>query len=184
MDKKIVILTGSPRRRGNSARLAGALDSALREEGDRTVRFDTAQLTIGGCRACGGCYSKGKPCLFDRDDFNRIAGEIETADGFALVTPVYWYTFPAQLKAVIDRFYAFWNAKHLFTGKECALVACCADAPVETFDGMLYAWRESIALLQGENLGETLFPGLSGLEAVSPTEADEKMRLLARKFQA
>ena len=183
MKKKIVILTGSPRKSGNTAMLAEALTKALEAGQNEVVRFDTAFMNIGGCRACGGCYSRGKPCVFDGDDFNRIASEIESADGLVLVTPVFWYSFPSHIKAAIDRFYAFWGGKHLFTGKKCALVACCADKPIETFDGMVYSYRQSIALLQGENAGEVLLPGLGAAGAVQSTDGLKKMRLLAQRFE-
>ena len=53
---------------------------------------------IKGCKACKACYSKGAACVFD-DDFNEIAPLMENADVIVMATPVYWYTFPAQLKA-------------------------------------------------------------------------------------
>lgn len=139
MKKKIVILTGSPRKHGNTAILAEALTEALEAGQNEVIRFDTAFMNIGGCRACGGCYSGGQPCVFDADDFNRIASEIEVADGLIFVTPVFWYSLPSHIKAVIDRFYAFWVGKRLFAGKKCALVSCCADKLIETFDGLVYS---------------------------------------------
>ena len=59
MKKKIVILTGSPRKHGNTAILAEALTEALEAGQNEVIRFDTAFMNIGGCRACGGCYSGG-----------------------------------------------------------------------------------------------------------------------------
>ena len=56
MAKKIVLLTGSPRRKGNTAQMADALTAALEEKGCRVVRFDTAFLPLGGCRDCRACY--------------------------------------------------------------------------------------------------------------------------------
>lgn len=183
MNKKIVILTGSPRRHGNSSVLADALTEGLEKNGNKVLRFDTAFMNIGGCRACQGCYSKGTPCIFNQDDFNTIASKIETADGLIIATPVYWFSFPAQIKAAIDRFYSFLIGKHLFTGKKCALISCCADQPLETFDPVISSYRESIALLQGENIGEILFPGISKVGDIKNTNMSEKLQPIIHAFQ-
>ena len=111
MAKKIVLLTGSPRRKGNTAQMADTLAAALEEKGCRVVRFDTAFLPLGGCRDCRACYRGEGACAFGGDGFNDIARELETADGLVLAAPVYWYTFPAQIKHVIDRFVSLYNAK-------------------------------------------------------------------------
>ena len=42
-------------------------------------------------------------------DFNSMVPVIEEADVVVFATPLYWYTFPAQLKAVIDKFFALYN---------------------------------------------------------------------------
>ena len=84
MAKKIVLLTGSPRRKGNTAQMADALAAALEEKGCRVVRFDTAFLPLGGCRDCRACYRGEGACAFGSDGFNDIARELETADGLVL----------------------------------------------------------------------------------------------------
>lgn len=176
----VVLLTGSPRRNGNSFRLAERLSSELEALGAEVTRFDSAFLEVSGCKACGKCYSSGKPCIFDHDDFNTIAQAIERASGLVLITPVNWFAFPAKLKAVIDRFYAFWCGKHLFTGKKCVLIAVCADEPIQTFEGMLFSYRESIALLQGENMRELLLPGIQGLDQVDLPDVQAEMKKIAK----
>lgn len=181
MTKKLVILTGSPRRNGNSAAMAEAFIRAAEGRGFRVVRFDTAFMNIRDCRACGGCYSKGRACVSE-DDFNRVAEELETADGVVLATPLYWYTFPAHIKAAIDKFYALYHGGRYFEGKKCALLACCEDEPAEAFDGMLFAYRKTIGLMRGENVGEVLVPGVSEAGAVAKTDGLDRAAALAERF--
>ena len=69
---KITVITGTPRRHGNSFVLTDAFIKKA-EKLDHTVqRFDVALMNIGGCHACNSCFKTGKACSFD-DDFNLIA---------------------------------------------------------------------------------------------------------------
>jgi multimeric flavodoxin WrbA len=181
MGKKIVVLTGSPRKNGNSAALAETFIKAAERNGCQVARFDAAELSVKECRGCRGCYSKGRACVFD-DDFNKVAPALEAADGVVLVTPVYWYSFPACLKAVIDKFYALFVGGKFFAGKKCALLACCADKPVSTFDGMLVTWRETIKLMRGEMVGEVLVPGVAKAGDIKAADGLKQAEALAEKF--
>lgn len=58
MSKRILILTGSPRRGGNSDLMADAFAKGASEAGNSVVQFNTAHKHIQGCRACDNCFSK------------------------------------------------------------------------------------------------------------------------------
>ena len=105
MSKKIVVITGSPRKNGNSFAMTDTFIKAAEAKGYVVTRFDAALKNVGGCHACETCYKTGKACSFD-DDFNTIAPYIVEADVVVFTTPVYWYSFPAQIKGVIDKLYA------------------------------------------------------------------------------
>lgn len=75
MSKKIVVITGSPRKNGNSAAMADAFIQAAEARGHAVTRFDAALKQVGGCRACETCFKTGKACSFD-DDFNVLAPAI------------------------------------------------------------------------------------------------------------
>ena len=76
---KIVVITGSPRKNGNSFAMTDAFIKEVEQQGHTVRRFDAAYLKIGGCHACMTCYKTGKACSFD-DDFNLIAPAILEAD--------------------------------------------------------------------------------------------------------
>ena len=103
---KITVITGSPRRKGNTFAMTEAFIKAAEAKGHEVVRFDAALMKIGGCRACMTCFKTGKACSFD-DDFNLIAPHILEADAIVYTMPVYWYSIPAQIKGVIDRVFSF-----------------------------------------------------------------------------
>ena len=87
MSKKIVVITGSPRKDGNSFAMTDAFIKAAESKGHSVVRFDAAMMNLGGCHACETCFKTGKACSFD-DDFNIIAPEILDADAVVLTMPV------------------------------------------------------------------------------------------------
>ena len=80
MSKKIVVITGSPRKKGNSFAMTAAFIKAAEEKGHTVKRFDAAMMNVSGCHACETCFKTGKACSFD-DDFNVIAPAIQEADG-------------------------------------------------------------------------------------------------------
>ena len=79
MSKKVVVITGSPRKNGNSFAMTDSFIQAAEAKGHTVTRFDAAFLKIGGCHACETCFKTGKACSFD-DDFNTIAPAILEAD--------------------------------------------------------------------------------------------------------
>ena len=135
MSKKVVVITGSPRKNGNSFAMTESFIKAAQEKGHSVTRFDAAMMEIGGCRACETCFSTGKACTFD-DDFNKIAPAILEADTLVFTMPVYWYSIPAQIKGVIDRIYSLVVGGKDISGKECALIACCEEEDLSVLDGV------------------------------------------------
>ena len=101
---KIVVLTGSPRRNGNTNHLAGQFIKGAEEAGHEVYHFDCAQRKVSSCIACNRCGMNGQ-CIFN-DDFGQLRPHLVTADMVVFATPMYYFGFSSQLKAVIDRFYA------------------------------------------------------------------------------
>lgn len=101
---KIVVLTGSPRRNGNTNYLADRFIAGAQEKGHTVFRFDCAAHKVAGCMACNRCGMDGDCVL--KDDFDQVRPRLIEADMVVFVTPMYYFGFSAQLKNVIDRFYA------------------------------------------------------------------------------
>ena len=117
---KIVVITGSPRKGGNSFAMTDAFVREAEKLGHEVKRFDAAFMKIGGCHACMTCFKTGKACSFD-DDFNLIAPAILEADAVVFTMPTYWYSIPAQIKGVIDRVYSFVVGGKDIAGKKIAI---------------------------------------------------------------
>ena len=181
MSKKIVVITGSPRKGGNSFAMTDAFIAAAQASGHSVERFDAAFMKIGGCHACETCFKTGKACSFD-DDFNIIAASILTADAVVFTMPVYWYSIPSQIKGVIDRIYSFCVAGKDIAGKQCALIACCEEDDMTVLDGVRIPYERTIALLKWKSVGEVLVPGVLNRGDIQKTDGVARAAALAAKF--
>ena len=175
---KIVVITGSPRRDGNSFAMTEAFVTEAERRGHTVVRFDAAFLDIGGCRACMTCYRSGRACSFD-DDFNPIASAILDADAVVYSMPVYWYSIPAQIKGVIDRIFSLVVGGKDVAGKRCALIACCEEDDPTVLDGVRVPVERSAALLKWEMAGEVLVTGVLNAGDIRDTDGCRRAAELA-----
>ena len=178
MGKKIVVITGSPRKNGNSIAMTDAFIQAAEAKGHTVTRFDAAQMNIGGCHACMTCYKTGKACSFD-DDFNTIAPAILEADAIVFTMPVYWYSIPAQIKGVIDRIFSLVVGGKDIAGKECALITCCEEDDMTVMDGVRVPMERMCALNKWTMVGEVLVPGVLNEGDIDKTDGCKKAAALA-----
>jgi len=178
----IVVITGSPRKNGNSFAMTDAFVKRAAELGHTVRRFDAAFMKIAGCRACETCYTTGKACSFD-DDFNTIAPAVLEADAVVYTMPVYWYSIPAQIKGVIDRIFSLVVGGKSVAGKKCALIACCEEADATVLDGVRIPIERSAALLKWEMAGEVLVPGVLAAGDIDRTDGCRQAEALAEKFR-
>ena len=106
MSKKVLILSGSPRKNGNSDLLCDEFMKGAIEAGHQVEKIRVADKNIGYCRACYGC--KGTGVCVIKDDMTEVLQKMIDADVLVLASPVYFYSIDAQLKTVIDRSVARW----------------------------------------------------------------------------
>jgi len=178
---KITVITGSPRKGGNTFAMADAFIGAAKAKGHDVVRFDAAMMKIGGCHACTTCFRTGKACSFD-DDFNLIAPHILDADAVVYAMPVYWYSIPAQIKGVIDRVFSFCVAEKDVAGKKCGLICCCEENDLSVMDGVRIPMERTAALLKWDMVGEVLVPGVFNEGDIVKTDGCARAAALADKF--
>ena len=178
---KIVVITGSPHKNGNSFAMTEAFIHEAEQRGHSVRRFDAAFLKIGGCHACMTCYKTGKACSFD-DDFNDIAPAILEADAVVFTMPVYWYSIPAQIKGAIDRLFSLVVGGKEVAGKKWGLIACCEEDDTTVLDGVRIPMERTAALLQWEMVGEVLIPGVLNVGDIDHTDGCQQAAALADKF--
>jgi multimeric flavodoxin WrbA len=167
--KNIVIVTGSPRKGGNTDLLAAAFRDGAEQAGHTVTIFDAGKRDMKPCIACNQCY-KGKPCAHD-EAFNELAPLIEAADVMVFATPLYFSDFSAQIKLAIDHMYGMGGSNHkLGHVKESCLIAD-AMSPESAFGCLTATWRQIIGGLGWKDAGVVLAGGM-GAEPGSVKETD------------
>lgn len=122
--KKVLILSGSPRKGGNSDILCDRFAKGAAEAGNAVEKIRVADKKIGYCHACYYCRDHAGACAI-KDDMAEVLQKMIDADVIVLTSPVYFYSIDAQLKAVIDRTVARWLE---VKSKEFYYIATCADS--------------------------------------------------------
>ena len=107
---KIVMMTGSAHRNGTTATLAGRFQQGALDAGHEVYRFDAAFQDVHPCIGCDKCRRTGT-CTFAADDMKLLNPHLLAADAVVFVSPIYYFTINAQLKAVIDRFQRYFEAR-------------------------------------------------------------------------
>lgn len=177
MGKNILVLTGSPRKGGNSDMLADSFIRGARSAGHTVTKFEAGLKTINGCKACNSCYSKNGACVFG-DDFNLLAPFMEQSNVIAIVTPMYWFGFPAQLKAALDKMYALIIGGRKSRIDESILLACAETSEGSDFDGLVKTYELIAAYQKWADLGHLLIPAVADKGDILKTDALKKAEVL------
>lgn len=136
MSKRVLIVSSSPCKGGNSDTLCDQFRKGAEEAGNRVDTVRLAELKIDYCSACYACKTIGH-CV-KRDDMERLLAKMRSADVIVLATPVYFCTMCAQLKTMIDRTLGGAQQSGL-ENKEFYFIATAADgkaAMERTIDGL------------------------------------------------
>lgn len=103
--KNILILSGSPRKGGNSDLLCDQFMAGAEEAGHKVEKIWVHGQKIAPCLGCGHCQSHAGQCV-QQDGMAEILQKMVQADALVLASPVYFYSVNAQIKALMDRTYA------------------------------------------------------------------------------
>lgn len=145
MNKKVLILSGSPRKGGNSDVLCDEFARGARETGNKVEKIRMASKKIHPCSACYFCREHGGECAH-KDDMGEILQKMIDADVIVLASPVYFYSIDAQLKAVIDRTVARWLEVR---NKEFYYIVTMADEALSSADTTLACFRGYADCVEG-----------------------------------
>ncbi len=145
MSKKVLILSGSPRRGGNSDLLCGEFARGAQESGSEVEIIRVAAKKIAPCSGCYNCSAHNGECV-RKDDMTEVMQKMIDADVIVMASPVYFYSVNAQLKAVIDRTVARWLE---VKNKEFYYIVTMADEDVASADTALACLRGYAACVNG-----------------------------------
>lgn len=143
MAKKVLILSGSPRKNGNSDILCDEFMKGALEAGHNVEKIRVQEKNIGYCIACYAC-KKGVCAI--KDDMPELMQKMIDCDVMVLASPVYFYSIDAQLKTVIDRSVARWTE---VKNKEFYYIVTAADGEMEAAQTTIDCFRGYAACVNG-----------------------------------
>lgn len=131
MAYRVLIINGSPKANGCTARALREIETTLHAEGIETDLVHVGNADVRGCISCGFCFQNGR-CVFN-DKVNEVAPLFEKADGFIVGSPVYYGSPNGTLISFLDRlFYSTHFSKHMKVGA--AVVSCRRGGNTASFD--------------------------------------------------
>ena len=155
MGKKVLIVSSSLRKNGNSETLADAFAKGARQAGHSVETVRLGEKQIGFCKGCLACQKLGQ-CVI-QDDAVEIAAKMHDADVLVFATPVYYYGVCGQLKTMLDRANPLFVSDYAFT--EAYLLATAAEDGHSTFDGAKKAVQGWVDCFPRCTLAGTVFAG-------------------------
>ena len=162
----IVMITGSAHKNGTTAVLAEQFMKGAAEAGHKVLRFDAAFHTVHPCIACEKCHNGNDGCAF-KDDMEELNPHLIAADAIVFVSPIYYYDINAQIKTVIDRFYA--NDAAMHDNKKTALLVALADDQRKSADGAVASFENMAEYLEWQVAGTVIAAGCGDVDALKST---------------
>lgn len=153
---KIVVLQGSPNKKGSTNILVEEFTKGAESAGHSVRRFDIAHMNIKPCTGCVACGYEG-PCV-QKDDSQVIREAVLGADMIVFATPLYYYGMSAQLKVVVDRFCSYNSS---ITGKhmKAALLTVAWNSDDWTFEALECHYKTLVRYLDFDDCGMVLGKG-------------------------
>lgn len=155
MSKKVLVITSSLRKGGNSDTLAEAFAKGAKEAGNDVEIVSLADKTIGFCKGCLTCL-KTRECVI-KDDTVEIAKKMGEAEVIAFATPVYYYSVSGQLKTMLDRTNSLYDSDYNYG--DIYLLAAAAEAADSAVSGTAAAIQGWVDCFPRANFAKTIFAG-------------------------
>ncbi len=176
---KVVLINGSPHRKGNTFIALSVVAGALEKEGVQTEIIQLGIKAVQGCIACNKCAELGH-CVFQDTLYNQVREALQEADGIVVGSPVYYAGPNGALCALLDR--VFYSCSELLAYKAGASVAVCrrggASATFDRLNKYFTILNMPVVSSQYWNSVHGMRPG----EATEDAEGLQTMRMLGRNM--
>lgn len=167
---QILTLLGSPRKHGNTDAVLRGFEAKAVAGGHTLTRVNVAELKIAGCLGCDCCQSplEDLDCA-QSDDAEGVLRQILAADLTVYAAPVYCWSMPAQMKALVDRHYCMvkWQggevAVALMQGKRAALLLTCGGDAATNVDLTFPMFERQMEYMQAQVAGMYALDNCAGV---------------------
>ena len=178
---KILILCGSPHKNGTTNALAEALISGIDQSRHEVEKIQLAEKKIAPCLGCEYCKRNDGACV-QKDDMAALLLSVLAADVIVFVSPIYYFGFNAQLKAVIDRFYAVNARLKLQTQKKAILLTAGGGKEEWIPDGIFANYHTMLRYLNWTSLGQICALNCHVKDQLAQTTCLEQAKELGRSL--
>lgn len=169
MGKKVLIISSTPRKNGNSHILCENFKKGAEEMGNEVELISLRENKINYCIGCYSCANTGK--CFQNDGMNEILEKIISADVLVFATPIYFYDVVGQLKTFIDRIFPKYTE---IENKDLYLIATCAEEEKSVISGAINTIEGFLECVENVELKGVLYG--TGLHNVGEAEKSEKSK--------
>ena len=181
---QITTLLGSARKKGNTATVLGWVEEELESQDHEVERIYLNNKSIGGCLGCDKCgENPDEIACVQQDDAIDIMEKMISSEAVLYASPIYFWGFSAQIKALIDRGYSLVTNYHkpgwtsLLEGKRIGLLVTGADPYEENAEGMFTSFDRVVDYYLARKSGE-LYAG----ECSTPAELSDEVKDSALKL--
>jgi len=175
---KIMTILGSPKKNGNTAKVLGMFESLI-AKGHEVDRVEIADSDVKGCIGCYACQQvPDEPGCVQKDDAVSIFERVMSSDAVVYASPLYGWSFPSQMKALLDRHlclvtgYGTQDYKSLVEGKRSALLVTCAGPVEDNADLIQTIFERMNDFCKCNVIGKYIVPFCTTPDAIS-SEAKE-----------
>ena len=188
---KILGITGSPRRGGNTNRLLAEVLRGAADKGAVVKTIFLDNLDISACHHCDACFVAGE-CIIN-DDMQMVYCELAETDAIVLASPIHFSGVTAQTKAMIDRCQALWARKYILNiaplgnlrPRKGLFVSVGGQKEERFFEPALATVKSLFISLDIEYAGKIVFPAVDDINAISrQPEAIKQAYLVGQKLVA
>ena len=174
----ILILSGSPRKGGNTDLLVEAFVKGASQKHHVEV-VSVHDYIVNPCMGCNACFRNEQHICVQKDDMMLVYEKMNQADMLVIASPVYFYGLSAQLKAVIDRCHN--PIRDTFRIKKMALLLVGAATLPELFDSILSQYQLCLNFFKLEDAGRVLVRGVKDKGDIKNTNALNEAFELGRR---
>ncbi|MFO7740482.1 MAG: flavodoxin family protein [Desulfatiglandaceae bacterium] len=185
---QIITLLGSARKKGNTATVLGWVETELQLLGHTVERFHLNDKSIKGCLGCAKCREKpDEIACVQTDDAIDIMERMISSEAVLFASPIFFWGFSAQTKALIDRCYCLVTNYHkpghtsLMERKRIGLLVTGGGGFEENAEGIFTAFDRIVDFFLARKSG-TLYAGGCTVPEEMPDEVRMKAVELARSL--
>jgi len=185
---RITTLLGSAKKKGNTATVLGWVQKELESMGHDVQQIYLHNKSISGCLGCAKCRENpDEIACVQEDDAIDVMQQMISSDVVLYASPIYFWGFSAQLKALIDRCYSLVTNYHkpghasLMKGKRLGLLVTGGSVFEENAEGMFTAFDRIVEFFLAKKSGQ-LYLGNCSVPAQIPEKVREQAIGLARSL--